>query len=320
MDCWPRRTESAPPPRLAADAGVRSRPTGADRCRECTTGGRADRNPQPRPAAGRPPDRRAVRRRPKRSGGWPGASTILGSCRRARSRSASCPVPGRQPRPARRPPTGRWPLAGPPRVVRAFDPPPQRWAAGHRGVDLLARDGAVVRAAGAGSVTFAGPLAGRGVVVVTHGDGTRTTYEPVTATVTRGDRVRAGDALGRLTAAGGHCLPLACLHWGRRRGDVYLDPMLLLRRGPARLLPVWAAARDGPALDRTLRRPMAGAADRPSGPRAGPRRRVRRGGWPPASRPVRRLAAAAGLVGLVALASRRRRAQSRVGSSAASSA
>ena len=210
------------------------------------------------------------------------------------------------------------PLAGPPRVVRAFNPPPQRWAAGHRGVDLLARAGDVVRAAGAGSVTFAGPLAGRGVVVVTHGDGTRTTYEPVTATVSRGDPVRAGAALGRLTAANGHCLPRACLHWGRRRGDVYLDPMLLLRRGPARLLPVWAAARDGPALNRSPRRPIAAG------------RSSQRATSRPASEPTWRLAsgvvagppvaAASVLGGLAALAARRRRAQSRVGSSAASSA
>ena len=218
------------------------------------------------------------------------------------------------------PPDWGWPLAGKPRVVRAFDPPVQRWAAGHRGVDLLARDGVVVRAAGAGSVTFAGPLAGRGVVVVTHGDGSRTTYEPVTATVTRGDRVRAGDALGRLSAASSHCLPLACLHWGRLRGDVYLDPMLLLRAGPARLLPVWAAARDGPSLDGLQRRPM------PAG-----RSTQRAGDRPPESAPPWRLAsgvaagppglaAAAVLLGLLALAMRRRRAQSKAGSSAASSA
>ncbi len=168
-------------------------------------------------------------------------------------------------------------------------------------------------------MTFAGPLAGRGVVVVTHGDGTRMTYEPVTATVTRGDRVRAGDALGRLTAVGSHCVPLACLHWGRRRGDVYLDPMLLLRPGPARLLPVWAAARDGPAVDRPRRPPMAAGGST--------QRAMSRS---PASVPPWRLAAgvvtgppvaaAAALVALVALASRRRRAQSRVGSSVASRA
>jgi hypothetical protein len=205
-------------------------------------------------------------------------------------------------------------------VVRAFDPPAQRWAAGHRGVDLLARDGAVVRAAGAGSVTFAGPIAGRGVVVVTHDDGTRTTYEPVTATVTRGDRVRAGDALGRLSAASSHCLPLACLHWGRRRGDVYLDPMLLLRRGRARLLPVWAASRDGPTLDRSSRLPTQA---RGSPERAGSKPATSSPPWQLASGaaagpPV--LAAATVLVALAALALRRRRAQSRAGSSAASSA
>ncbi len=208
-----------------------------------------------------------------------------------------------------------WPLAGTPRVVRAFDPPAQRWAAGHRGVDLLAQDGVVVRAAGAGSVAFAGPLAGRGVVVVAHDDGTRTTYEPVTATVTRGDRVGVGQAVGRLSVAGGHCLPLVCLHWGRRRGDVYLDPMLLLRHGPARLLPVWAAARDGPSLDGVPRRPTPGVGstrEAGSGPAAsaGPWRLTAGAAAGP---PV--IAAA-----LVALALRRRRAQSRAGSSAASSA
>jgi hypothetical protein len=210
-------------------------------------------------------------------------------------------------------------------VARAFDPPPQRWAAGHRGVDLLARDGDVVRAAGSGSVTFAGMLAGRGVVVVTHGDGTRTTYEPVTAAVTRGDRVRAGDALGRLSVAGSHCLPLACLHWGRRRGDVYLDPMLLLRPGPARLLPVWAATRDGPPLDRARQRPApAGRSAEPAGrsPSAVPPWRLVAGAaaGPPGVAAAAVLAGLVGLVGQAALGSRRRRAQSRVGSSAASSA
>jgi hypothetical protein len=169
-------------------------------------------------------------------------------------------------------------------------------------------------------VTFAGPLAGRGVVVVTHGDGTRTTYEPVVATVTRGDRVRAGDALGRLSAVGSHCLPLACLHWGRRRGDVYLDPMLLLSPGPARLLPVWAAARDGPSPGGSRRRPSPaeGSTSRVtiSPATSVPRWRLAAGvaAGPPG------LAAAAVLAGLVALASRRSRAQSRAGSSAASNA
>ena len=39
----------------------------------------------------------------------------------------------------------RWPLDGSPAVVRGFDPPPQPWLPGHRGVDLAAPPGAVVR-------------------------------------------------------------------------------------------------------------------------------------------------------------------------------
>jgi hypothetical protein len=211
-----------------------------------------------------------------------------------------------------------WPLAGTPQVARGFDPPPQRWAAGHRGVDLLAGAGAVVRSAGAGSVTFAGRLAGRGVVVVAHADGTRTTYEPVLATVTRGDQVGVGQALGRLTVVGGHCVPLACLHWGRRRGEVYLDPMLLLRPGPARLLPVWSGAADGPSTAWSVRRPMPTAtAVPPDAVRSAPRWRLVSGavtGQPLAT-------AGAVLVLLAAAATvRRRRPHSKVGSSVASSA
>lgn len=164
-----------------------------------------------------------------------------------------------------------WPLDGPPRVVRAFDPPALRWEAGHRGVDLLARIGAPVRSAGPGSVSFAGPIAGRGVVVVTHADGTRTTYEPVAPAVTVGERVSAGDPVGRLAAAGSHCLPAACLHWGRRRGDVYLDPMLLVRAGPARLFPVWSAAGEGHPSDPNGRHPPPAPAGEPGGRAVGGR-------------------------------------------------
>ena len=67
-----------------------------------------------------------------------------------------------------------WPLDPQPEVVHGFDPPSTPWGSGHRGVDLLGNPGQQVRAALAGQVTFAGTLAGRGVVVVSHGT-TRTT-------------------------------------------------------------------------------------------------------------------------------------------------
>jgi murein DD-endopeptidase MepM/ murein hydrolase activator NlpD len=136
-------------------------------------------------------------------------------------------------------PVGVWPLRPEPEVVADFDPPDSPWGSGHRGVDLLGTAGQVVRAALPGRVSFAGVLAGRGVVVVDHG-GTRTTYEPVDATVSLGDPVAAGNPIGRLALPGSHCLPRACLHWGWIEGaDTYLDPLRLVGAGPVRLLPLW---------------------------------------------------------------------------------
>lgn len=130
-----------------------------------------------------------------------------------------------------------WPLSPVPDIGERFDPPDTRWGAGHRGVDLRGSPGQPVRAALGGRITFAGTLAGRGVVVVDHG-ATRTTYEPVEATVSAGDTVAAGDRIGRLQLGGSHCYPAACLHWGWRDGDTYLDPLTLVGAGPVRLLPL----------------------------------------------------------------------------------
>ncbi len=130
-----------------------------------------------------------------------------------------------------------WPVS-PPAVVRSFDPPPRPWLAGHRGADLAAAAGATVVAAGPGTVLFAGVVAGRGVVSVAHPGGLRSTYEPVAAAVAPGDAVDAGTPIGTLTAGHPGCPAAACLHWGLRRGDAYLDPLALLGRGRVRLLPL----------------------------------------------------------------------------------
>lgn len=173
-----------------------------------------------------------------------------------------------------------WVAPVPMAVADRFDPPDQPWLAGHRGVDLLAAAGTVVRAAGAGQVGFAGPLAGRGVVVVVHGP-LRTTYEPVTATVSVGDRVAAGEPIGVLEPAVVHCGGRACLHWGLLRGTTYLDPLALLGPARVRLLPFSAggpavasglpppAARTGravtaPATTAPVARPAAGPPARPA--------------------------------------------------------
>ncbi|PBC60936.1 peptidase M23 [Streptomyces sp. Tue6028] len=139
-----------------------------------------------------------------------------------------------------------WPVGTRPPVVRGWEPPATAYSRGHRGVDLGAAPGAPVRAVAAGRVSFAGRVAGRGVVSVELPDtGTpplRTTYEPVLASVRKGDEVAAGDLLGTVEGDGSHCAR-SCLHWGLLRGSTYLDPLSLLppwllRAGPSRLLPV----------------------------------------------------------------------------------
>lgn len=140
-----------------------------------------------------------------------------------------------------------WPLAGTPHVDRAFTPPRTAYAAGHRGVDLTGVAGQPVLAAGPGQVTYAGLLAGRGVVTVTHAGGLRTTYEPVTASVHLGQGVAVGTVLGRLGSGHASCrIGTICLHWGLLRGDAYLDPLQLLTPTAVRLLPLSGAGAHAP--------------------------------------------------------------------------
>lgn len=129
----------------------------------------------------------------------------------------------------------RWPTVG--IVVRGFDPPATDYGAGHRGVDIAANGGDSVVAASSGTVTYAGTVAGRGVVTITTPDGVLITVEPVRAIVTRGALVSVGDVLGTVTA-GIHC-PQTCVHVSVRRAATsgtssesnsvhYLDPFALL--------------------------------------------------------------------------------------------
>jgi murein DD-endopeptidase MepM/ murein hydrolase activator NlpD len=106
-------------------------------------------------------------------------------------------------------------------------------------VDLATVPGEPVRAAGSGIVTFAGFVAGRGVVVVQHPDGLRTEYEPVAPAVRAGGSVAAGERIGMVSGQHDSCRPDGCLHWGARRGSTYIDPLSLLEPlGVVRLVPL----------------------------------------------------------------------------------
>jgi murein DD-endopeptidase MepM/ murein hydrolase activator NlpD len=130
-----------------------------------------------------------------------------------------------------------WPLSPTPELVNAFRPPASDYGPGHRGIDLRGSAGQAVTASSAGTVSFAGSVAGRGVVVVRTGD-LRITYEPVTAAVRLGDDVARGAVLGHLQWAGSHCAPDVCLHVGVRSRGSYVDPLPWFGPRPVRLKPL----------------------------------------------------------------------------------
>ncbi|MGW2486561.1 peptidoglycan DD-metalloendopeptidase family protein [Streptomyces sp. NPDC001606] len=160
---------------------------------------------------------------------------------------AGPPPPGPPPGPPVPAVARTWPVGPPggrPAVIRGWEPPATVYGPGHRGVDLAAPPGAPVRAVASGRVSFAGRVAGRGVLTLEL-DGTdlRTTYEPVIPSVRAGEEVTPGETVATLDRPTPHCGPRSCLHWGLLRDSTYLNPLSLLPpwllpRGPSRLLPV----------------------------------------------------------------------------------
>jgi murein DD-endopeptidase MepM/ murein hydrolase activator NlpD len=118
-------------------------------------------------------------------------------------------------------------------VTDPFRAPATPYGPGNRGLEYATTPGTEARAIGTGTVTFAGRVAGRGVVTVEHPDGLRSSLTGLAEVrVAAGDRVERGAVLGTTAAV---------LHLGVRRGDEYLDPALLFADGPPRhavLVPV----------------------------------------------------------------------------------
>ncbi len=120
-------------------------------------------------------------------------------------------------------------------VSREFDPPAEDWLPGHRGVDIVGRPADSVVAAMDGVVSFCGSVAGKPVVTLSHGD-LSTTYEPVSCLTKLGAQVSASQPIGSLEPGHPGCPEEACLHWGLRLGEEYLDPLSLLGQGRVRLI------------------------------------------------------------------------------------
>lgn len=133
------------------------------------------------------------------------------------------------------PPTATWPIS-PVRVEAGFAPGANVWNAGHRGIDLSANPGTLVRSPVSGVVRFAGMVVDREVLSITAADGTVFTLEPVHASVSAGDRVEASSALGEV-ASGGHC-DSHCVHLGVIVDGEYRSPWGWFAHPWARLKPL----------------------------------------------------------------------------------
>jgi murein DD-endopeptidase MepM/ murein hydrolase activator NlpD len=128
---------------------------------------------------------------------------------------------------------GLWmPVAG--AVVRGFDARAGPYGPGHRGIDIAAAMGELVRAPAAGRVVFAGPVAGTTWVSLRIAPGVVATVGPVLDPAARPGLVRARSPIGRVGPGHG-----ATLHLGVRVDGVYVDPLpYLLDRPRARLAPL----------------------------------------------------------------------------------
>lgn len=134
----------------------------------------------------------------------------------------------------------------PMRVETLAHLPAQPWLPGHRGIDLQAFAGQPVVASAPGAVSFVGQVVDRPVLTIRHDDGALSTVEPVDTELAVGARVAAGEAIGTVSEAPGHCAPAVCVHWGIRVAGDYIDPLdVLAGYGRVVLLPRSAASRIG---------------------------------------------------------------------------
>ena len=190
----------------------------------------------------------------RRGRGW---SLFLLASLMAIGTSFPAAVPAAVPQPSVRPPPAApdpppvpplWmPVAG--AVVRGFDTRAGPFGPGHRGIDIAASVGELVRSPTAGRVVFAGRVAGTNWVSLLVAPGVLVTLGPLLDPATTADRVRLRTPVGRVGP--GHPPPPvgragsgregATLHLSVRVDGVYVDPFAyLVDRPRPRLAPLLA--------------------------------------------------------------------------------
>jgi len=101
-------------------------------------------------------------------------------------------------------------------VVDPFRKPRRPWLPGNRGLEYDTRAGDPIRAIGAGTVVYAGVIAGERHLTILHPDGLRSSYSRLRSIiVTSGSWIGLGTVVG---TAGER------FHLGVRAGSRYIDP------------------------------------------------------------------------------------------------
>ncbi len=117
-------------------------------------------------------------------------------------------------------------------VTDPFRAPACPYCAGQRGIEYRVAANASVRAVAAGTVSWAGTVAGTRYVVVRHANGWRATYGMLTSS-----SLQAGDTVVRRARIGS---AHGSFYFGLRVGEEYRDPAPYLGRlvGRPRLVPI----------------------------------------------------------------------------------
>ncbi len=137
-----------------------------------------------------------------------------------------------------------WPVIG--AVVRGFDPPGSPYGSGHRGIDVAASVGTLVRAPASGVVTFAGNVGGHLFVTIDHGGGLLSTCSFLSVLlVHKGDLVIQGQGIA-LSGSGHVGDTTPNVHFGVRVNGEYVDPLAYL--GPASVVDLIRLAPIAPSM------------------------------------------------------------------------
>lgn len=117
-----------------------------------------------------------------------------------------------------------WPTTG--RISSRFG---ERWGRMHNGLDIAVPTGTPIRAAAAGTITYAGSMGTYGILVmIDHGHGVETRYAHLSRVAVRvGQRVARGDVVAYSGNTGNSTGPH--LHFEIRRNGAALDPLDFLR-------------------------------------------------------------------------------------------